>query len=424
MKYRLAITLLLTALLAACGQSPGGDSGSARPEARVTATPETGQAPLTVQFSAAGSRSATGVITAYLWDFGDGETGAGLETSHTYTTPGTYTVRLTVTTDTNATATATKQISVTAGTDPDPGSDTDTNPGPGPQPDPDPEPGPAAPDAQGALASLTVTAGSNDLRTGASELLGDTVVAATQLAGGGGLVVTGTLTQQNNSYSYSAQPADRLVLQLQNGDSFTFQVTQLDGDFDADSMAEFLRKPHVLQFTVNRSAGGVTDQLSIASQRNASQFAAAMRGEAVLQGVRYQIDLMSQGTYKNIVDNYIDYESEETVTGTIASDGLAVNVNEYFRYRYYMFENAIETTERKVANQWSVAGQQYAAVDVHIRRNFFNSKPSEFEYWRAQGAIVRDGVAVGTIGSEVDELSVDIFLLWDGERHLLHRDLR
>src|SRR5690625_7277959 len=98
-------------------------------------------------------------------------------------------------------------------------------------------------------------------------------------------------TKQNNSYSSSAQPSDRLVLQLQNGDSFTFQVTQLDGDFDADSMAEFLRKPHVLQFTVNRSAGGGTDQLSIASPRNASQFAAALSGDAVRAGGSYQSGL-------------------------------------------------------------------------------------------------------------------------------------
>jgi sialidase-1 len=52
------------------------------------------QAPLTVRFDASPSQGAG--IRAYLWDFGDGQTGLGAEPQHHYLYAGTYTVRLTV----------------------------------------------------------------------------------------------------------------------------------------------------------------------------------------------------------------------------------------------------------------------------------------------------------------------------------------
>jgi hypothetical protein len=56
-------------------------------------TPTSGPAPLQVQFSA---NSEPGITTTWSWDFGDGSYGSGINPVHTYTTPGTYTVKLTV----------------------------------------------------------------------------------------------------------------------------------------------------------------------------------------------------------------------------------------------------------------------------------------------------------------------------------------
>ena len=50
---------------------------------------------LTVEFNGAASSDDTGILK-YEWDFGDGTTGIGIHPSHTYTAPGTYTVRLKV----------------------------------------------------------------------------------------------------------------------------------------------------------------------------------------------------------------------------------------------------------------------------------------------------------------------------------------
>lgn len=60
--------------------------------ADFSAAPVAGVAPLTVQFT----DSSTGEVVTREWDFGDGNTSANTNPSHTYTMAGTYTVKLTV----------------------------------------------------------------------------------------------------------------------------------------------------------------------------------------------------------------------------------------------------------------------------------------------------------------------------------------
>ncbi len=58
-----------------------------------------------VQFSSAGSLDPDGSITAYSWNFGDGNSSTEANPAHTYAKVGNYTVTLTVTDDQNASAT-------------------------------------------------------------------------------------------------------------------------------------------------------------------------------------------------------------------------------------------------------------------------------------------------------------------------------
>ncbi len=66
------------------------------PTASFTATPTFGQPPLDVTFDASASNDANGDALTYSWDFGDGNSGTGVTTSHTYSNEGVYTVTLTV----------------------------------------------------------------------------------------------------------------------------------------------------------------------------------------------------------------------------------------------------------------------------------------------------------------------------------------
>jgi len=49
-----------------------------------------------VTFDASGSSDTEGTITAFEWDFGDGETAAEAKATHIFATPGVYTVTLRV----------------------------------------------------------------------------------------------------------------------------------------------------------------------------------------------------------------------------------------------------------------------------------------------------------------------------------------
>jgi PKD repeat protein len=62
------------------------------PDADFTASPLTGPAPLTVQFN----DTSTGFPTLWSWDFGDGNTSTGQNSSHVYAAVGSYNVSLTV----------------------------------------------------------------------------------------------------------------------------------------------------------------------------------------------------------------------------------------------------------------------------------------------------------------------------------------
>jgi glucose/arabinose dehydrogenase len=85
------------------------------PVAVASANPPSGASPpLTVNFSGTGSSDPDNDPLSYAWNFGDGATGSGATTSHTYTAPGLYTATLTVTDGQGGSDTATVSISVGA----------------------------------------------------------------------------------------------------------------------------------------------------------------------------------------------------------------------------------------------------------------------------------------------------------------------
>lgn len=87
--------------------------GNYLPTASFQTSTSSGPVPLTVTFDGSASSDFDGTIIGYDWDFGDGDSGSGVITTHTYYLPGTYTATLLVTDNSGASTTATTIITVT-----------------------------------------------------------------------------------------------------------------------------------------------------------------------------------------------------------------------------------------------------------------------------------------------------------------------
>ncbi len=70
--------------------------GNRAPIAQFTATPTSGNIPLTVQFNASASYDPDGDPITCSWEFGDGQSASGTIVSHTYQQAGTFIARLKV----------------------------------------------------------------------------------------------------------------------------------------------------------------------------------------------------------------------------------------------------------------------------------------------------------------------------------------
>ena len=85
------------------------------PVARIVANVLSGDSPLAVTFNAGNSEDADGIITSYVWNFGDGITDMGMTVQHVFTIASaieTFTVTLTVTDDDGASSHVTQTIEV------------------------------------------------------------------------------------------------------------------------------------------------------------------------------------------------------------------------------------------------------------------------------------------------------------------------
>ena len=82
------------------------------PSAVVTSSVLSGTVPLVVSFNGSGSSDTDGTIASFAWNFGDGSTGSGATSAHTFSAAGSYTVTLTVTDNQGATGQAQKVITV------------------------------------------------------------------------------------------------------------------------------------------------------------------------------------------------------------------------------------------------------------------------------------------------------------------------
>jgi PKD repeat protein len=111
--FLVGLFLILVMFLVSCNGNGGPTppiTPNQSPTASFTADPTSGVAPLDVSFNASNSSDSDGSITSYAWDFKDGATGSGQTINHTFSSIGSYNVKLTVTDNEGATDSSTKTI--------------------------------------------------------------------------------------------------------------------------------------------------------------------------------------------------------------------------------------------------------------------------------------------------------------------------
>ncbi len=99
----------------ASGAADSAPPANQPPVASFESNPGAGPQALSVTFDASASTDPDGTIEAFSWDFGDGESGQGAQSEHTFTSAGCYAVVLIVEDDDGATDEAETTIVVTAG---------------------------------------------------------------------------------------------------------------------------------------------------------------------------------------------------------------------------------------------------------------------------------------------------------------------
>jgi len=131
------------------GDKPDTDPAAQAPEAVLSASVKSGEAPLEVNFDATDSKAqGTATIAEYKWDFGNDASSDQAAASTTYTESGSYTVTLTVTDSAGLSASATTVIEVAEKSDPDTKPPISAPPAPGgDKPDQDPDPAAQPPEA-------------------------------------------------------------------------------------------------------------------------------------------------------------------------------------------------------------------------------------------------------------------------------------
>ncbi len=83
-------------IASATGAPAPSPTSATAPIAVVSSSTAAGNAPLNVTFNGTSSTTSNSSIMSYNWTFGDGTQATGQTTSHTFTTPGTYSATLTV----------------------------------------------------------------------------------------------------------------------------------------------------------------------------------------------------------------------------------------------------------------------------------------------------------------------------------------
>ncbi len=221
----------------------------------------------------------------------------------------------------------------------------------------------------------------------------EAVFMASQAAGTGQVVASGTLTRQGQSFSWSPEPSDRLVVALGDGTTISLWVEQFAGD--TTSPSAFLSTDHQLTYVAT-----VDDRVDmrLSSLRQGGTMNASATGKYTHEGVAYDVDLQLAGTTYFESDSTGTHNLDEhRTTGTIKATGFDLDVDEDWRFELVVAGNeSAQSTHRTIRNSLRLGETTFDWVDVLVQKSFRDGVPSELDtYWLARGQVLRNGEPYG-----------------------------
>lgn len=259
--------------------------------------------------------------------------------------------------------------------------------------------GSATPGGQSQLdlaVSLGVAGGSDTARQvrERATLAVNVVIESTRLAASASPVLTGTLRLVGQQLEYQQSPADRLVLDLGERGVSEFFFTRVSGDGSAAAQ-RFLSRVHDLAFRV--VADGI--DVEITDVRVGNAVSRTVRGLLTLDGNSAQVDVTENEIIDLEVDSGANFHSVTTIAGTIDAANVLIELNESLDTRIFVNTSAAEQFKRLQNNRWTVGDEQFELRDARVFSTFRDSVGVEFDFWRGDGIVFRDGLEVGRMVS-------------------------
>ena len=279
----------------------GGGGTQTGPTAQLTVSPPAGTAPLAVTADASGSTAGSSPISSYTFDFGDGTTVGpqpGATTSHTYTAPGSYIVKVTATDGNGLTSQANQAVTVN-------------------------------PQATGPTARLSVTPSSGTAplavtADASASTAGSSPISSYSFTFGDGSAQVGPQSGATAGHTYTTAGTYTVTVTATDGNGLTSQATQtVTVSPQSSSPAKYVNQI-ATNYSTNSHTSGYVTVYRTAGVAAGDMIIATVQLTGTSGGAASGTD--SKGDTLSVVSDVSDGNGDRLITvAGIAVNGLAAN---------------------------------------------------------------------------------------------------
>ncbi len=231
-------------------------------------------------------------------------------------------------------------------------------------------------------------------------------------------VLVGTLRLQSGQATYEPTPTDRLVVISGTEPAATFRITSMNGDFSSGGN-NFFDGDH--DFDAQVELAGVLD-VQATSQRRARAAQRMVRGTAILDGNSFAVDVNeTDDIFFDSSGGGIQVRVRTTVRGSVEGQGIRVQLQDDVNVLAQRTTFLSVETQRVLASTWEVNGARYELRDGRLNKVFRDARATELSFWRAEGTIFKDGVAIGSLRGDFENSFYVVRLVRGDERVELMR---